>query len=140
MKWLERRRKRQREMPDYSKRVYCEECIWWGGRASALRSTSPDFECECPERSDFPWWDRRTSASDCCYVGERAESPPHPPLSTILKYLEETAVDGPGEHVPFTRGQWRELIRRAENLECAVEVAAMIAERSKEDSNDEDRT
>ena len=47
----------------------------------------------------------------------------YPSLSVILKYFEETAVDGPGEHVPFTREGWRELIRKAERLESAVAKA-----------------
>ena len=68
----------------------------------------------------------------------------HPPISTILKYLEETAVDGPGEHVPFTREAWRELIRRAENLESAAEAndigCELLGKVIKEVHNDEERT
>ena len=68
----------------------------------------------------------------------------HPSLSAILKYIEETAVDGTGKHVPFTREGWRELIRRAENLEIAAEAndigCELLGKVIKEVHNDEDRT
>ena len=47
----------------------------------------------------------------------------YPLLSETMKYFEETAVDGPGYHVPFSREAWRALICKAEKLEIAIKEA-----------------
>jgi len=84
-KWRERRRLKRITMPKQN--VYCGDCGFWGGRShkgnvmfigaqdlyAAIANVRCMRECANPRRSQFPWWERLTRASDSCSIGKRAD-------------------------------------------------------------------